>query len=117
MIDIQEISKNFGGQTLFEGLSLKLSRGEKLGIVGRNGSGKSTLLKLITGQEHPTQGNISIPRHYDIGYVSQYISFSMPSLLEECCLGLKEEQKFETYRAEKILMGLGFSEKEFSKKP
>ena len=82
MIDFQEISKNFGGQLLFEGLSLKMSRGEKLGLVGRNGSGKSTLLKLITGQEHPTLGNISIPRNYDIGYVSQYISFSMPSLLE-----------------------------------
>lgn len=63
MIDLQNITKVYttrqGEHTVLDRVSLKVNRGEKLGILGRNGAGKSTLIRLISGAELPTSGFIS----------------------------------------------------------
>ncbi|MBI5178645.1 MAG: ABC-F family ATP-binding cassette domain-containing protein, partial [Nitrospinae bacterium] len=117
MIQINNLSKSFGAQTLFEGLNFLLGPRERVGFVGRNGSGKSTLFRLILGQEHPNDGNIVIPKGYRIGTLEQHLKFTMPTVLEEACLALSEDEQWDHYKAEKILSGLGFSEEDMQKSP
>ncbi len=117
MIKIENISKNFASQELFKDLSFNINDGEKIGLIGRNGTGKSTILKMITGEIEPDKGTITIPKNYKIGYLEQHISFSMDNVLDEASLGLSEENKYDTWKAEKILFGLGFSEEDLKKDP
>ncbi len=117
MINIESISKSFGGQILFHDTGIQINIGEKIGLVGRNGHGKTTLLKMLTGKEDPDSGNIQIPGDYRVGYLSQHIEFSRPSVLEECMLGLMEQEKDHSWKAEKILSGLGFSMSDIQKPP
>lgn len=117
MIQLNEIDKQFAGQVLFENLSFNLAKGERVGLVGRNGSGKSTLFSIILGRLTPDAGEVSIPNNYKIGHLEQHISFSKQTVLEECCQVLSGDQKFDFYRAEKILSGLGFSDEDMQKDP
>ena len=117
MIQLINISKSFTSGELFSNLNFKLNNGNKVGLVGRNGSGKSTLFKLILGEEHADSGDIAIPKGYKIGALKQYLSFSEPSLREECALALAEDDKFSIYKVEKILFGLGFSHEDLEKSP
>lgn len=71
MIKLDSISKQNGHQIIFIEASAALNRGEKVGLVGPNGAGKTTLFRLITGQEHPDEGQISTDRGITIGYFSQ----------------------------------------------
>jgi ATPase subunit of ABC transporter with duplicated ATPase domains len=71
MIAVSDLAKHFGDQTLFEGVSLQFHPGERYGIVGANGSGKSTLLKILSGDESPSQGEISIPKRAALGVLGQ----------------------------------------------
>lgn len=117
MVQLVNISKNFTSQELFKNLNLKLNSGNRLGLVGRNGSGKSTLFKLILGEETPDNGNIIIPKNYKIGALKQHLEFSESTLREEAALALTEEMKYDTYRVEKILFGLGFNQDDLDKNP
>ncbi|MFM8607758.1 MAG: ABC-F family ATP-binding cassette domain-containing protein [Hyphomicrobiales bacterium] len=71
MIRIDNISKQNGHQIVFIEASAALQRGEKVGLVGANGTGKTTLFRLITGEEQPDEGQISLDRGVTIGYFSQ----------------------------------------------
>ncbi|MBA4174045.1 MAG: glycosyl transferase family 1 [Hyphomicrobium sp.] len=71
MIRIDSISKRNGHQIVFVEASAGLNRGEKVGLVGPNGAGKTTLFRLITGQEQPDEGQVSLDRGITIGYFSQ----------------------------------------------
>ena len=71
MIKLENISKQNGQHLLFVEASAALQKGEKVGLVGPNGAGKSTLFRMITGQESPDEGQISIDRGITIGYFSQ----------------------------------------------
>jgi len=117
MIQLQNISKNFATQELFSNINFKLNSRNRVGLVGRNGSGKSTIFKIILGEEHPDNGEVIIPKGYRIGSLEQHISFSQPTLREESALALNEEIKYDLYRVEKILFGLGFNEKDLDKNP
>jgi ATP-binding cassette subfamily F protein 3 len=117
MIQLQNINKNFSSQELFRDLNFKLNAGNRVGLVGRNGSGKSTLFKLILGEETPDSGEIIIPKNYRIGTLKQHLSFSEKTLKEEAALALSEEMKYDTYRVEKILFGLGFDADDLEKHP
>ena len=117
MIQLTNISKSFTTQELFTNLNLKLNSGNRLGLVGRNGSGKSTLFKIITGEDHADEGEVIIPKNYRIGTLKQHLSFSEKTLKEEAALALNEEMKYDTYRIEKILFGLGFSADDLDKDP
>src|SRR6202167_4655384 len=71
MIRLDNISKQIGHQILFIEASAALQRGEKVGLVGPNGAGKTTLFRMITGQEHPDEGQVAVDRGVTIGYFSQ----------------------------------------------
>ncbi len=71
IIELREVGVAIPGRTLFEGLSLNLQPGERLGIVGRNGLGKSSLLKLMLGQIPPTAGEVELGARTEINYVDQ----------------------------------------------
>ncbi|MGR3317407.1 MAG: ATP-binding cassette domain-containing protein, partial [Candidatus Anammoxibacter sp.] len=73
MISLQNLSKQYVDQVIFDNVSFNLSRGERIGLVGRNGHGKTTLFNLITGQEEYDDGAIAIPKGYRIGYINQNI--------------------------------------------
>ena len=117
MIELTNISKNYGEQELFSSLNFRLSAGNRIGLVGRNGSGKSTLFKLILGEEHSDDGAVHIPRNYKIGTLRQHLSFFEKTLLDETALSLAEDDKFSLYKVEKILFGLGFEEEDLQKDP
>jgi len=117
MIQVQNISKNFASQELFDNLSFKLNGGTRVGLVGRNGSGKSTLFKMILEEETPDSGEIIIPKNYKIGTLKQHLVFSESTLREEAALALTEEMKYDVYRVEKILFGLGFTQENLDEDP
>ena len=71
MIRIENVSKQNGHQILFIEASAALHRGEKVGLVGPNGSGKTTLFRMITGQEKPDSGTVTIGDSVQLGYVDQ----------------------------------------------
>ncbi|OHD10720.1 MAG: ABC transporter ATP-binding protein [Spirochaetes bacterium GWB1_36_13] len=117
MINIVNISKAYGKQILFEDLTLTVNRGEKIGLVGRNGHGKSTLFQMVLGNVEPDSGTISIPKSYRIGHLEQHLKFTKPTVLEECCLGLPKDEEYDTWKVEKVLSGLGFSEADMERSP
>lgn len=71
MIRIESVSKRNSSQLLFVEASATLLRGEKIGLVGPNGAGKSTLFRMITGQDGPDEGQISVDRGTIIGHFNQ----------------------------------------------
>jgi ATPase subunit of ABC transporter with duplicated ATPase domains len=71
MIRLENISKQNGQRLLFIEASATLLAGEKAGLVGPNGAGKTTLFRMITGQEQPDEGQVSIDRGVTIGYFNQ----------------------------------------------
>ncbi|WP_182085266.1 ABC-F family ATP-binding cassette domain-containing protein [Aureimonas sp. ME7] len=71
MIRFENIGKQNGKQIVFIEASAALQRGEKIGLVGPNGAGKTTLFRMITGEELPDEGQVSVDRGVRVGYFSQ----------------------------------------------
>ncbi len=117
MISVHNLSKQYFGHVIFDNISFGLSPRERIGLIGRNGHGKTTLFRLLIGEEQYDEGTVKIPKDYRIGYLSQHINFTKPTVLEEGCCGLQESQKEEEWKVKKILSGLGFSEGDFSRSP
>ena len=117
MIQLNDISKHFGAQALFDDLDLIIGKGERIGFVGRNGSGKSTLFKIILGELTPDAGEVKTPKGYRIGTLDQHIHFTKPTVLEECCQVLTEDEEYDWWKVERILFGLGFTEEDLDKDP
>ena len=148
MINIINLSKNYGPKVLFEDISLNINQGEKIGLIGPNGTGKSTLFSLILQEIEPSHGEIRLNKGVHIGYLPQEASFkSEHTVLAELTEGderimrLRQEKEeleskndagskhygevlheletlgfFELeHKAKKILSGLGFKEKDFSR--
>src|SRR5215469_8726274 len=68
-----EVSKDYGGNPVFDEVDLEILEGERIGLVGENGSGKSTLFQLLADLDTSTEGIISRRRNLTIGYLSQEI--------------------------------------------
>jgi len=117
MIELINISKSYPTNDLYSDLNLRLNAGDKVGLVGRNGTGKSTLFKLILGEEPHDSGDINYPKGYKIGALKQYFNFTEKTLIDETALALNEEDKYNIYKAEKILFGLGFTDEDLNKNP
>src|SRR5947208_15568449 len=71
MLTISQVTKTFGGRTLFEDATLQVNRGDRIGLVGPNGAGKTTLFSIILGTEAADEGKFSIERGVKIGYLPQ----------------------------------------------
>jgi len=73
LVNFSKVSKDFGGNPVFNEVDLEIIEGERIGLVGENGSGKSTLFKLLAGLDTPSSGVISRRRNLTIGYLIQEI--------------------------------------------
>ena len=71
IINIEHISKIFGGKVIFDDVSCGISEGEKIGVIGINGTGKSTLLKIAAGIEEPDEGQVIRANHIVVRYLPQ----------------------------------------------
>jgi ATP-binding cassette subfamily F protein 3 len=117
MIKITNLNKSFGSRTLFDNLNLNINAKERVGLVGRNGHGKTSLFKMILGNMEYDSGSISMPKNYKLGYLEQHINFTQNTVLSEACLALPQEERDSSWKAEKILSGLGFSASDIFKNP
>ena len=114
MLTVSQVSKSFGGRTLFRDASLQVNRGDRIGLVGPNGAGKSTLFSLILNVDSPDEGRVAIERGARIGFLPQE---SQP-LGDETVMSIAtahagDEAWDVEPRAKKILAGLAFRESDF----
>ena len=71
MYSVNNLSVQFGGESLFDHISFIVNEKDRIGLVGKNGAGKSTLLKIITGKHIPDEGGVVIPGDKTVGYLAQ----------------------------------------------
>lgn len=71
MISVNAVTVSFGGHNLFDNISFLINPKDRIGLAGKNGAGKSTLLKILSGNQNPTKGEISMPKSCKIGYLPQ----------------------------------------------
>ena len=91
------ITKSFGSRPLFEDISLGISEGERLGLIGANGSGKTTLLRILAGRLAPDSGTVTLRRQTRVGYVPQQAEFSKEQTVAEVIGEAIAEETFPEY--------------------
>ncbi|MEM1348620.1 MAG: ABC-F family ATP-binding cassette domain-containing protein [Myxococcota bacterium] len=74
MIRLRGVTKAFGGKALFSELDFQVGPGSRVGLVGPNGAGKSTLMRIIVGEQEADDGEVELPRGYDLGYLPQELT-------------------------------------------
>ncbi len=108
LISLQNISKTFGVRALFNGLSVVVAEGERIGLIGPNGSGKSTLVSILAGIETADEGIVAFRKNVRIGYVPQESKFqagdTVRSVLNDV---LKGDTSDEYERESKINVAAG----------
>ena len=117
MLQVENLTKGYGGHVLLDGVSFMINPRERVGLVGRNGHGKTTLLRMIVGEARPDDGTITVAKNYRVGYVQQHLEFSRPTVLEEGMTGLLPAERDHHWKVEKILTGLGFSAADMQRAP
>jgi ATP-binding cassette subfamily F protein 3 len=101
MFNAHNISVSFGGETLFDSISFRLGKGDRVGLIGKNGAGKSTLLKLMARENKPTSGTFALEKNVKIGYLPQDLDFNHGlTVLEEAYLAFEEIKKVEARQEE-----------------
>ncbi|MBV6449530.1 MAG: Energy-dependent translational throttle protein EttA [Anaerolineales bacterium] len=86
LITVSSLSKSFGADDLFSGVTFSVAKGARLALVGPNGIGKTTLLRILIGQEEPSGGTITRAKNLRIGYLSQEADFELKGVLWDVCL-------------------------------
>src|SRR3954451_20570879 len=71
LVNLKDVAKGYAARTVLEGVTLGVSAGDRIGIVGRNGDGKSTLLRLIAGLEEPDAGNFTRVGRLELSLLGQ----------------------------------------------
>ena len=96
MLNIHNLSVSFQGTPLFEGVTLQLKGGNRIGLIGKNGAGKSTLLKIIAGAQEYDTGQIATDKEISVGYLRQDIDFEQGrTVLQEAYVAFELLQGFE----------------------
>jgi ATP-binding cassette subfamily F protein uup len=119
LVNIEEVSKAFDIRPLLVKVSLGISEGERIGIVGRNGAGKSTLMKIITGQEPADEGRVTKSNSTNIGFLAQIDKADPSATVGEVVLGDREKHEWAgDARIREIFVGLfgGFDDHLFERK-
>jgi ATP-binding cassette subfamily F protein uup len=94
LVNIEEVSKAFDIRPLLSSVSLGVSEGDRIGIVGRNGSGKSTLMKVIAGIEAPDSGRVTKSNSVNIGILSQIDNADPAATVGEVVIGDREKHEW-----------------------
>ncbi len=81
LASLQNVSRDYGIQTVLKDVTLKISSKQKLGLIGPNGSGKTTILKILLGIEPPSKGISFLRKDLKVGYVPQYVDYEEDSLV------------------------------------
>ncbi len=96
MLQIEQLTVDFGSRLLFQNINLVVKRTDKIGLAGRNGVGKSTLLKILAGHIKPSSGGITFPNDYSIGYLPQELNIeSELSIFDEAKTALSRIEALE----------------------
>jgi ATP-binding cassette subfamily F protein 3 len=91
VIQLEGVSKGFGGQLVFRDVTWRLADRERIGLVGPNGAGKTTLCRILAGLEEPDSGQVSRPRSATVGYLPQEVAGAgAGSVLVEALSGFEE---------------------------
>src|SRR5690606_40250719 len=97
MINVHKLSVAFGGEYLFEEISVRLNGGDRVGLIGKNGAGKSTLLKLLSKEMALDTGTIATEKDVKIGFLKQDIDFDLGrTVLEEAYQAFEEIKGLES---------------------
>ena len=96
MISLDNLSISYGGWTLFDGISFMINPKDRIGLVGKNGAGKTTLLRVITGEQQPSEGAVTINGECTIGYLPQQMRVAdTTSLVAETAKAFDEVLRIE----------------------
>ena len=96
MISLDNLTISYGGWTLFDSISFMINPKDRIGLVGKNGAGKTTLLRVITGEQQPTEGAVSINGECSIGYLPQQMRVAdTTSLVAETAKAFDEVLRIE----------------------
>jgi ATP-binding cassette subfamily F protein 3 len=97
MLNAHQITVSFGGETLFDAISFRLGKGDRVGLIGKNGAGKSTLMRLMSQENTPTSGTFAFEKNCKIGYLPQDLDFEHGrTVLEEAYLAFEEIKSIES---------------------
>ncbi len=119
LVNIEEVSKAFDIRALLERVSLGVSEGDRIGIVGRNGSGKSTLMKIIAAVEQPDQGRVTKANSVKIGLLTQVDKADPNSTVGDVVIGDKAKHEWASDSGiREVFTGLfgGFDDHLFERK-
>ena len=96
MISLDNLTVSYGGWTLFDNISFLINPKDRIGLVGRNGAGKTTLLRIITGEQQPTSGHVTLNGECTIGYLPQTMRVAdTTTLAEETAKAFEEVLRLE----------------------
>ncbi|CAL2103472.1 ATP-binding cassette subfamily F protein 3 [Tenacibaculum sp. 190130A14a] len=96
MLNVHNLSVSFMGTDLFSGITFKLNKGDRIGLIGKNGAGKSTLLKVLAGDLESSAGSLALDKEINIGFLRQDIDFVHGrTILEEAYQAFTEIKEIE----------------------
>lgn len=104
-MDVQNLSKRFGAQVLFNRINFSIAEGQRVGLVAQNGTGKSTLLSVITGKEGKDEGDIIFKNDLRLGYLEQSPAFAPEETVLEACFNHRGDPE-KILKAKQILTQL-----------
>lgn len=104
-LDVQNLTKRFGAEVLFDNISFSIAEGQKVGLVARNGTGKSTLMSVLMDKEGHESGDIIYRRDLKVGYLEQSPKFDPEESVLEACFN-HEDNPEKVLKAKQILTQL-----------
>lgn len=104
-LDVQNLTKSFGAQVLFDNISFSIAEGQKVGLVARNGMGKSTLMSVLMDKEGHESGDIIYRRDLKVGYLEQSPQFDPEESVLQACFNHEDDPE-KVLKAKQILTQL-----------
>ena len=104
-LDVQNLTKRFGAQVLFDNISFSIAEGQKVGLVARNGTGKSTLMSVLMDKEGHESGDIIYRRDLKVGYLEQSPQFDQEESVLQACFNHEDDPE-KVLKAKQILTQL-----------
>ena len=115
MISISDLAMQYGQKTLFENATLNFDSGKRYGLIGANGTGKTTLLRILSHEEVPTEGTVSIPRNLSLGLLRQdHFRFEQTRIIDLVLQG--KPRLWDAFQDKEKLLSLDDGDEETGRK-